>query len=276
MLPGVTKSKKKDGTIYFRSSFSINSKHISLGSYSTEEAAHQAYTEALDIMKNNKYTLEDYNDTFSLDFLKFVILLNYRNTKLYFKTPIYLQSGFFYYYLDREHFLIFDREDLFYYANHKIQKRGGYYFIYDYGSQYNILGRYGIKNYAKKGIDYIFVNQNDTDFRYENINVINEYMGVTKYSDNTKLTADYYECVIHIRGNFIVGRYNNKNTAAIAYNKAVDTLKANGIHKKYVKNYISELNAEEYMKIYEAIQIPEKIRNYNQDVENAKTAFESE
>lgn len=258
-LPGVTKSTKKDGTVYYRSSITIKAKHISLGSFSTEEAAGKAYREAVLIIRKNQYQLEDYSSDFALEFTKFVILLNYRNSGIYFKTPIYLQAGFFYYYLSPERYLIFDREDLFFYANHKLQIRGGYYFICDYGSQYSILSRYGIKNYAKKGIDYIFVNQNEYDFRYENIMVINEYMGVTKIQQDQQT---YYECVIHVRGNILVGRYPDKNTAAIAYNKAVDTLAKQGIHKKYVKNFINPYTVEEYQSVYQKIKISEKLTNY--------------
>lgn len=260
MLQGVTKAKKKDGTIYYRSSISINARHISLGSFSTEEGAHQAYKEAVAIVREKKYVLENYSSEFSLDFFKFVILMNYRNTGIYFKTPIYLQNGFFYYYLAPDRALIFDREDLFFYANHKIQTRGGYYFICDYGSQYSILSRYGIKNYAKKGKDYIFVNRNDLDYRYENINVINEYMGVTMLTDRKNHL--YYESIIHIHGNYLIGRYSDKISAAIAYNKAIDTLRHQGIKKKYIKNYIPELTSEQYQKLYEQIKISSKITNY--------------
>ena len=264
MLKGVTKATQKNGTIYFRASISIKSKHISLGSYKTESLAHNAYVEAVDIIREKKYTLDDYHDNFTLDFSKFISLLNYQNTGLYFKNPIYLQSGFFYYYLSKDQYLIFDREDLFYYANHKIQNRGGYYFVYDYGSQYNILNRYHIKNYAKKGIDYIFVNHNDFDFRYENIKVINEYMGVSEKTEETAQHHIYYECIIHIRGNYIVGRYPDKISAAIAYNKAVDTLAQKGINKKYIKNYITELSSKQYHQQYEEITISSKILNYSE------------
>lgn len=258
-IPGVTKAKKKDGSIYYRSSITIQSKHISLGSFSSEQSAGQAYTEACRIIRQKQYQIEDYNDTFALDFSKFIILMNYRNSGIYFKTPIYLQTGFFYYYLTPDRFLIFDREDLFFYANHKLQIRGGYFFICDYGSQYNILSRYGIKNYAKKGIDYIFVNQNEYDFRYENIKVINEYIGVTQIEKNNCLC---YECVIHIRGNILVGRYFDKITAAIAYNKAADTLKNLGCRKKYVKNYINDYSSSDYHNLYEKVKISDKITNY--------------
>ena len=258
-LPGVTKATKKDGSVYFRSSMTIKSKHVSLGSFDSEEKANKAYEEAVQIVRKGAYQLEDYSDDFTLDFTKFVILLNYRETGIYFKTPIYLQTGYFYYYLSPERYLIFDRDDLFFYADHKLQVRGGYLFVCDYGSQYSILSRYGIKGYAKKGKDYIFVNQNEYDLRYENIRIINEYMGVTQIEQGSQ---PLYECVIHINGNFLVGRYKDKNTAAIAYNKAVDTLTANGIKKKYVKNFISEYSSEEYHSIYENISISEKISGY--------------
>lgn len=255
--PGVTKAHKKNGTLYYRSSITVKGRHLSLGSYATEEMAGNAYNEACLILRENAWQLEDYNDSFSLDFSKFVILLNYRNSGIYFKTPIYLQSRYFYYYLSPGKRLIFDRDDLFFYANHKIQIRGGYYFICDYGSQYSILSRYGIKSYAKKGIDYIFVNQNECDFRYENIKVINEYMGVSEKTDGTHT---FYECIIHINGNTLVGRYSNKITAAIAYNKAVDTLATRGLEKHYIKNYITSYTTEQYQKAYEAVEISPKIQ----------------
>ncbi len=257
--PGVSTAKKQNGELYYRSSMTIKGKHISLGSYDTKMAAGRAYEEAGEIIKDRKYELEDYDGSFSLSFEKFVILLNYRNTGIMFKTPIYLQTGFFYYYFTPDKWLIFDREDMFFYAEHKIQVRGGYYFICDYGSQYNILSRYGIKNYAKKGIDYIFANHNEDDYRYENIKIINEYAGVTEVQDGVK---KQYECVIHIRGNYLVGRYDDAITAAIAYNKAVDILAAKGIHKRYTKNYIKALSPENYRSIYDNVAVSGKISEY--------------
>lgn len=253
---GVTVAFKKDGSKYYRTSITIKSKHISLGSFSSEQKAGRAYKEACAIIRDGKYQLSDYNKKFALDFSKFVILMNYRNCGIYFKTPIYLLSNYFYYYITPNRFLIFDREDLFFYANHKIQIRGGYFFICNYGSQYSILSRYGIKSYAKKGIDYIFVNQNEYDFRYENIKIINEYMGV---SEIQKGNETVYETVIHVNGNRIVGRYSDKITAAIAYNKAVDKLAAKGFSRQYIKNYITEYTAEEYLAAYKKVTISRKI-----------------
>ena len=255
--PGVTKARKKDGSIYYRASLTIKSKHVSLGSYPTKELAGQAYREACLILKDGMYAPEDFSDTFALDFSKFVILLNYRSSGIYFRTPIYLQPRYFYYYLSPGKRLIFDREDLFFYANHKIQVRGGYYFVYDYGSQYSILSRYGIKSYAKKGIDYIFANHNEYDFRYENIQVINEYMGVTE-----KDGGACYECIIHINGNILVGRYPDRITAAIAYNKAVDTLWARGLRKQYIRNYITSYSTAQYKAAYAAVEISKRITGY--------------
>ncbi len=258
-LPGVTSAHKKNGTIYYRSSLTLHGKHISLGSFDTPQKAHQAYTEACAIVREHKYEFSDFHSGFALDFHKFVILMNYRNTNIYFKTPIYLMRDFFYYYLTPDHYLIFDREDLFFYANHQIQVRGGYLFICDYGSQYNILSRYGIKNYARRGIDYIFVNQNEYDFRYENIKIINEYTGVTQIESKDQIL---YEAVIHIRGNYLIGRFQEKKVAAIAYNKAVDYLANKGIEKKYIKNYINEYTSQQYMNIYNSIELPKHIINY--------------
>lgn len=269
-ISGVSKSVKKDGSVYYRASITAQSKHISLGSYDTENAAGAAYQEACLILREGRYTLEDYNSSFSLDFSKFVILLNYRNSGIYFKTPIYLQPRYFYYYLSPARRLTFDREDLFFYANHKIQTRGGYYFVCDYGSQYSILSRYGIKNYAKKGIDYIFVNQDECDYRYENIKVINEYMGVTECMDGTHT---YYKCIIHINGNTLVGRYPDRITAAIAYNKAADTLAARGLSRHYIKNYITTYSTEQYLNVYSNVKISSKIEAYRpQDISCEKTS----
>ena len=258
--PGVTTAKKKNGDEYYRSSMTIKSKHVSLGSFDNPESASKAYIEACEIVREKKYELEDYSEKFALDFGKFVMLINYKNTGILFKTPIYMQVGFFRYYLSPDKFLIFDREDIFFYAEHKIQVRGGYYFICDYGSQYNILSRYGIKNYAKKGIDYIFANHNEDDYRYENIRIINEYVGVSVINNGAK---PLYECVIHVRGNYIVGRYEDEITAAIAYNKAVDVLASKGYRRNYSKNYIQSLSGKEYKDRYDKVEISNKITDFS-------------
>ena len=46
LLPGVFQAQKKNGEIYFRSSVTFRGRHISLGSYSSQEEAHSAYCTA--------------------------------------------------------------------------------------------------------------------------------------------------------------------------------------------------------------------------------------
>ena len=58
MKPGVYLAKKKDGTLYYRSSITYKNKHISLGSFDTEEQAHQTYLEA-NLLLTSALTLDD-------------------------------------------------------------------------------------------------------------------------------------------------------------------------------------------------------------------------
>lgn len=258
--PGITCAKRKNGDIYYRSSITVSSKHISLGSFSSKQEASNAYKEADALLRKQQYHIDDYNETFSLPFSKFISLMNLRDNHIYFKTPIYLHKSYFYYYLTPEQYFIFDREDVFFYASHKIQFRGGYCFVCDYGSQYSILSRFGIHSYARKGIDYVFTNGNEFDFRYENIRIINHFIGVTKLETSV---PPLYECSIHIQGKYIVGRYRDAITAAIAYNKAADCLNGNGVPKKYIRNYIQSYTPTQYKDTYEHITISNKILHYN-------------
>ena len=59
MLPGVFKATKKDGTVYYRASLTYKTKHISLGSFATEEEAAMAYTEANQIIYDPSITIFD-------------------------------------------------------------------------------------------------------------------------------------------------------------------------------------------------------------------------
>ena len=86
-----------------------------------------------------------------------------------------------------------------------------------------IGARYGIKNYAVEGRDFRFVNGDDLDFRYENIEIINCFHGVSRV---TKAGKPYYKAKIHINGDYIIGYYETDIQAAIAYNKAIDLLKS--------------------------------------------------
>ena len=112
-------------------------------------------------------------------------------------------------------------------------RRGGHLFVADYGMQLNILNRYGIKNFAVPNKDYIFVNGDNTDYRYQNIKIINRYNGVTLETSTNSVQS--YVAKIHVNGDYIIGRYKTDTEAAIAYNKAVDTLLSNGftMHQKH-------------------------------------------
>ncbi len=262
LLPGVFKAKKKDGTIYYRSSITYRSKHISLGSFSDELLAHHAYLEAKKLLEQtDTLTPDDYpfDQSMVLSFHKWISLINFKNNGFYIKTPIYLQSNFFSYHLSPTDVLLFDADDLFYYSNHSIMRRGSHLFVAEYGMQTNVHSRYGIKNFARLGIDYRFVNGDTNDFRYSNIEILNAYHGVTKKLQNGR---EVYTAKIHIVGDFIIGHYDDAVKAAIAYNKAADILQKKGLKKEYEKNYIESLRKEEYLKIYQSLSVSEKILSY--------------
>lgn len=258
---GVYKAEKKDGTIYYRSSITYSRKHISLGSFSSPIEAHDAYLEASSIIRPQNSTIplleiSDYKDTHILSFEKWVCLINFRDNHIYFSTPIFIRPKFFYYYLAPTIVLKFDSDDLFYFSSHKIMKRGGHYFVADFGMQVNILGRFGIKNYAVINRDYRFINGDTTDFRRENLEIYNQFHGVIlhKKGDVTR-----YRARIHINGNYIIGTYNTMIEAAIAYNKAIDILLKAGIHRKYTPNYIEGLSPSAYADIYTKVSVSKKL-----------------
>lgn len=253
MKSGVYKTTKKNGEAYYRGNITFQGKHISIGSFATEDECNCAYNEAWQLLKDSSITLLNYqNHTQHLSFDKCITLINFRDNHIYIKNPIYLQKGYFFYYFDPSCVLKFDNDDLFYYSSHKIQNRGGHMFVSDYGMQYNILGRYGIKPYAVKGKDYVFANSDETDLRYSNVIVINKYHGVFKEEKKGK---SVYTAKIHLNGDFIVGRYKNEAIAAIAYNKAVDLCRARGMTKSFPTNFITEYTPREYADIYTEIKI---------------------
>ena len=258
-LPGVYTTKRKDGSVYYRASLTYRNKHISLGSYDNPQDAHEAYVLASSLLENTHMTLNSYQEDSVLPFSKWVSLLNFRDNSIYFATPIYIRPRFFYYYFSLSEFFIFDLEDLFYYSSRKISRRGGHYFVADYGMQVNIMSRYGIKNYAIAGRDYRFINGNDQDLRYENIEIINRYNGVQAVMQNG-LTR--YQVKIHVRGNINVGTYDSETEAAIAYNKAVDLLKKAGVSKAYTPNYMEGMSAGAYADLYNTVKISPKILHY--------------
>ena len=259
MLPGVFEAKKKDGTIYYRSNLTFKNKHISLGSYDSEAAAHQAYRVASSILTDTASIEDSYYMTYALPFQKIVSLINFRDNNMYISTPIYLRKNYFSYYLSINQELKFDIDDLFYYSSHKIMQRKGHLFVNDYGMQVTIQSRYGIKSHAVEGRDYQFVNGDSTDFRYSNLLIINPYHGVSRI----ERCGEYkYRTKIHINGNYTIGTYSTEEKAAIAYNKAVDLAKLHGINKNFPENYIETMSGKEYADLYSRLKISSKYIEY--------------
>lgn len=249
---GVYKTTKKDGSTYYRSSFTYKNKHISLGSFDNEKDAYRCYKDAIRI-SNSALSINEYNEhRFTIPFEKYVSIVNFRDNNVYFSNPIYLEKRFFYYYFDKKTVYKFDIDDLFYYAEHKISRRGNHLFVADYGMQVNILSRYNIKSHSVVGRDYVFINGDTTDFRYENIEVINPYIGVMKVE---KKYGIKYKAYILLNNTVVIGYYDKDYIAAIAYNKAVDFL-ADKSFRKYQQNYIEELSPREYAEIYSEIELP--------------------
>lgn len=264
-LPGVYPATKKDGTAYYRSSVTHKRKHISLGSYDTPSMACGAYLEAIELLNDTSVSIHNYNELRILPFEKWVSLINFRDNNLYFATPIYLYKKYFEYYLSPARILKFDMDDLFYYSSRKIMERGRHFFVADYGMQVNIANRYGIKNYAVQGRDFRFVNNDSLDFRYENIEILNTYHGVS-LSETKK--GVYYVAKIHLNGNYIIGKYTTNTEAAIAYNKAIDILKKAGVTKNFTPNYLEGLSPSVYADIYRKLSISSKILNYGCSMSN--------
>lgn len=254
---GVYTATKKDGSTYYRVSLTYRRKHISLGSFEDEATAGKVYEEGRRVLEVPELSLDDYAGFSHLPYDKFIVLLNFRDNGLYVPNPIYLRRQYFEYYLSREQILKFDRDDLFFYASHRIQQKGGYLFVSDYGSQYSILSRYGIRPFAVYGRDYCMANDDRLDFRYANIRIINQYAGVQMQpAPNGK---PVYITKIHVNGDYIVGTYASETEAAVAYNKAADCLQKNGFAKAYAKNYITSLNKCEYESVYHSVSISKKI-----------------
>ena len=174
MQKGVFQAKKKNGELYYRSSITKKGHHLSLGSFSTESEAANAYQTALRLYDDEDVTLLNLSAHHApLSFDKAITILNHRDHGIYIKTPIYLRQGYFSYFLHGIGELKFDNDDLFYYSSHRILVHDGHLYVNDSGMQYGILARFGIKSYAVAGRDYRFANGDDHDFRYQNIIVIN-------------------------------------------------------------------------------------------------------
>ena len=258
-LEGVFPAVKKNGEEYFRASLTHKRKHVSLGSFATPQEAHLAYLEGLQILKDPSYTITRYSRKSPLAFEKWICLINFRDNGIYFGNPIYIAKRMFYYHLSPSITLKFDPDDLFYYSSHKIMCRGNHYFVADYGSQISIVTRYGIKPYAVEGRDFRFINGDNTDFRRENLEILNIYHGVTL---EQKKGQYVYAVRIHLRGNYLVGRYASEEEAAIAYNKAIDILKRNGITRNFTPNYVENVPPRKYAEIYTNLVISPAIYDY--------------
>lgn len=256
-LPGVYPRLRVDGgTIDYRASLTWKRKHIALGSFKTGKRAHEAYLEGMDALTHPEVTMDSIPKKTALPFEKYVILINYRDKGIYIPTPIYMQKRYFLYYLSRKLVYKFDIDDLFYYSSHKIMKRGKHLFVADYGSQINILNRYGIRSHAVLNRDYRFINGDQTDLRYLNIEIINRYQGVRRYISRG---MQKFKTVIHVQSNYVVGHYETEEEAAIAYNKAADVLAKSGISTKFRQNYLEDLSASDYAEIYRRIPISPRV-----------------
>lgn len=263
MLPGVYIDVKKNGEKNYRASITVDSKHISLGSYNTEIQASAAYSLAKEILCDTSYSPYSYSESSPLKYDKYVSLINLRDNHLYFSNPIYIRKRDFSYFYSPFEELKFDIDDLFFFSQHKIMCRGNHYFVAEYGMQTSIKERFGIKSFSVEGRDFVFVNSDSLDFRRENLIIINRYFGVTTIEKKMK---KYYKAVIHVKSNFVIGIYQTEKEAAIAYNKAADILRKQGVKKDFMQNYIDDLSNKEYAEIYSKIVISEKILNYGESL----------
>lgn len=262
MKPGVYIATKKDGTTYYRSSITYRNKHISLGSFPTEDLASQCYFEATALLAS-KIPLENAQaHAPAIPFDKIVTLLNFRDNGLYIGNPIYLRKNYFSYYLSEDEELKFDIDDLFYYSSHRILRRQGHLYVNDYGMQVTLMSRYGIHNHSVSNRDYYFSNGDSTDLRYSNVVLVNRYYGVYQYLNKNHQLR--YRVKIHINGNYTIGTYSSEIKAAIAYNKAVDLAKSAGVDRNYPENYIEDISPKDYADIYLKIKISPKYLEYLQ------------
>jgi len=111
LLKGVYKRVDSKGNERFVASFTYKNKHISLGSFDSEKAANSAYKEAVGLTTTERHkTIDDYDETATLDFEKWVTIVNFRDNGLYVKNPIYLRRRYFEYYLSTTDVMKFSAE----------------------------------------------------------------------------------------------------------------------------------------------------------------------
>ena len=91
----------------------------------------------------------------------------------------------------------------------------------------------------------------------KNIIILNRYRGVHQFAEKGFVK---YKTVIHVKSNYVVGKYNTEAEAAIAYNKAADILLKNGIKKQFQQNYVEDLSPSQYADIYMKLKVSPKIQ----------------
>lgn len=244
-VQGSYTAKRKDGSTYFRSSITYKNRHISLGSFDTDKEAGAAYLLAEKILTGQEvYLPEDYEKTGrKVSFDKWIMLINLKKTGIYCKNPIYMYGKFFVYFLNRETGLKFDVDDLFFFRTHRIQQRGGHLFYSDFGMQCSLLNRYGVRSFAVKDRDYYFKNGDENDYSYGNIVIVNKYNGVQSETFRGKKV---FTVRLHMKGNVTVGRYDSETEAAIAYNKAADSIEEH-IRAKENENITDSIHKSPYI-----------------------------
>lgn len=266
-MTGAYQTVRKDGTEIFRSNITHNGVHVSLGSFPTEKEAAEAYEDACRLYEDPSVDILNYRSILrSLSWEKAVSILNHRDHGIYVRTPVYLRTDYISYFIAPDRELKFDTDDFFYYSQHRILSRnGGSFYVNDYGSQYRILGRYGIKSYAVRGRDYDFVNGDPTDFRRANIRVLIHYPGVFQSEAGT---GGPFEARIHLHGDFRIGVFDTEEEAAVAYNKACDYAIQKGAKRRFPQAYIPNLSGKRYAEIYERIRLPGRFRKAVHDISN--------
>ncbi len=255
---GVYRSVKKNGQVYYRISITYRGRHISLGSNKDINAAAEVYKEASALLHGDD-DIGSYSSYSHIPYDKFIVLINFRDNGVYFHNPVYLHQRYFSYFLDKNTELKFDTDDLFFYSQHRIQRRGGHLFVENYGTQMSVHSRYGLHPFSVPGRDFRFMNGDDTDYRYENLEIINRYIGV-ELLENT--IPKKYRSYIHVKGYYNLGIFDTEEKAAIAFNKARKALKDAGIKKDTPANYISDMSEEEYLKIYNEIVLPDNFLKF--------------
>lgn len=260
---GVYISRKRNGNIYFRVSITYKGRHISLGSSDNLKTAASIYEEAF-LLKDSADGVDEFLSYDYISFDKYLTIINFRDNGVYFHNPIYLHQRYFSYFLDKDTELKFDTDDLFFYSQHRIQRRGGHLFVENYGTQMSLFSRYGIHPFAVENKDYRFKNGDLLDFRYENIEIVNHYLGV-ELIENT--IPRKYRSFIHVNGYYNLGIFSSEDRAAIAFNKARSLLREKGRNKDTPANYIADMPEDEYRDIYERTELPENFIKYIEGLE---------